>query len=188
MAAVLFARPSASRRSWPTGSAVRPRCSPRCCWPRGCCAGCFRTSSCFGARSCSCSRSSCSTLPGQDFGEREHLLLALVVPYLLLAAARASGREIPAAAAVLIGLLAGAAFALKPHFVLLWLAIEVLPSADPAGGAMGQRRSRDRRDRGVPRALRDRDHPAGRRSTSGWSGSWPARTPGSSTSPSGSCW
>ncbi len=63
-------------------------------------------------------------LAGQDFGEREHLLLALVVPYLLLAAARASGRAIPAAAALLIGLLTASAFALKPHFVLLWLATE----------------------------------------------------------------
>jgi len=63
-------------------------------------------------------------LPGQDFGEREHLLLALVVPYVLLAAARAMGRRIPVVEALLIGLLAGIAFAFKPHFVLLWLAVE----------------------------------------------------------------
>jgi hypothetical protein len=63
-------------------------------------------------------------LAGQDFGEREHLLLALIVPYLLLAAARAVGRDIPRAGGLLIGLLAGSAFALKPQFVLLWLAVE----------------------------------------------------------------
>ena len=63
-------------------------------------------------------------LVGQDFGEREHLILALLVPYLLLAAARATGRELPTAEALLIGLLAGSAFALKPHFALLWLAVE----------------------------------------------------------------
>jgi hypothetical protein len=63
-------------------------------------------------------------LSGQDFGEREHLLLALIVPYLLVVAARAIGREIPTAEALLIGLLAAGAFALKPHFVLLWLAVE----------------------------------------------------------------
>jgi hypothetical protein len=63
-------------------------------------------------------------LAGRDFGEREHLLLALVVPYVLLTAARAVGRKIPSAEALLIGLLAGSAFALKPHFVLLWLAFE----------------------------------------------------------------
>ena len=63
-------------------------------------------------------------LPGQDFGEREHLLLMLALPYLLLAAARATGREIPTSHALVIGLLAGAGLSLKPHFVLLWLAIE----------------------------------------------------------------
>ena len=63
-------------------------------------------------------------LPGQDFGEREHLLLALVLPYLLLTATRATARAVPTGAAVSIGLLAAAAFALKPHFVLLWLAME----------------------------------------------------------------
>ena len=63
-------------------------------------------------------------LPGQDFGEREHLLLLLALPYLLLAAARAVGREIPASHAVAIGLLAAAGLLIKPHFVLLWLAIE----------------------------------------------------------------
>jgi hypothetical protein len=62
-------------------------------------------------------------LVGQDFGEREHLVLALAVPYLLLAAARAAGREVPAPAAALIGILAGCAFAMKPHFVLLWPAV-----------------------------------------------------------------
>jgi hypothetical protein len=63
-------------------------------------------------------------LPGPDFGEREHLLLMLGLPYLLLAAARATGREIPTPQAVLIGLLAAAGLSLKPHFVLLWLAME----------------------------------------------------------------
>ncbi len=63
-------------------------------------------------------------LPRQDFGEREHLVLALIVPYLLVAAARITAQAIPAGAAASIGLLAAAAFALKPHFVLLWLAME----------------------------------------------------------------
>ena len=64
------------------------------------------------------------SLPGQDFGEREHLLLMLALPYLLLVAARAAGREIATSQAVLVGLLAAAGLSLKPHFVLLWLAIE----------------------------------------------------------------
>jgi hypothetical protein len=63
-------------------------------------------------------------LPGQDFGEREHLLLMLTLPYLFLVAARAAGREVATTQALLLGLLAAAGLSLKPHFVLLWLAIE----------------------------------------------------------------
>jgi hypothetical protein len=63
-------------------------------------------------------------LAGQDFGEREHLVLALLVPYLLLATARRLGQDIARMPALGIGLLAGLAFALKPHFLLLWLAVE----------------------------------------------------------------
>jgi hypothetical protein len=64
-------------------------------------------------------------LAGQDFGEREHLVLALLVPYLLLVTARRLGRDIARMPALAIGLLGGLAFALKPHFLLLWLAVEV---------------------------------------------------------------
>jgi hypothetical protein len=63
-------------------------------------------------------------LPGHDFGEREHLMLALLLPYLVLAGARAEAKAIPVAIAGLIGVLAAGAFALKPHFVLLWVVVE----------------------------------------------------------------
>ncbi len=63
-------------------------------------------------------------LTGQDYGEREHLVLALLLPYLLLAALRAERSPLRAPWAAGIGLLAGIAFALKPHFLVLWLAIE----------------------------------------------------------------
>ena len=63
-------------------------------------------------------------LAGQDFGEREHLVLALLVPYLLLSTERRLGRDIPLVQALAVGLLAGVAFSLKPHFLLLWLAVE----------------------------------------------------------------
>jgi hypothetical protein len=63
-------------------------------------------------------------LAGQDFGEREHLVLALLVPYLLLATARRLGRDVARLPAIGIGALAGLAFALKPHFLLLWLVVE----------------------------------------------------------------
>jgi hypothetical protein len=63
-------------------------------------------------------------LAQQDFGEREHLVIALLVPYLLLATARRLGRDIARMPALAVGGLAGLAFALKPHFLLLWLAVE----------------------------------------------------------------
>ena len=65
-------------------------------------------------------------LAGVDFGEREHLVLALLVPYLLLTTGRLARRAIANAPAAALGLLAGLAIALKPHFILVWFAIEVL--------------------------------------------------------------
>jgi hypothetical protein len=62
--------------------------------------------------------------PGNDFGQREHLLIALALPYVLLAAARASGRPAPARPALAAGALAGLGLALKPHFLLAWVAVE----------------------------------------------------------------
>jgi hypothetical protein len=63
-------------------------------------------------------------LAGQDFGEREQLVLALLVPYLLLATARSLGRDVAPAHASAVGILAGLAFALKPHFLILWVMVE----------------------------------------------------------------
>jgi len=62
--------------------------------------------------------------PGNDFGQREHLLIGLALPYVLLAAARLSGRPAPAGPALATGALAGLGLALKPHFLLVWLAVE----------------------------------------------------------------
>jgi hypothetical protein len=60
-------------------------------------------------------------LAGQDYGEREHLVLALLVPWLLVVTARRQGREMAPALALAVGVLAGIAFALKPHFLVLWV-------------------------------------------------------------------
>ncbi len=60
----------------------------------------------------------------EDFGEREHLLLALTCPYVLLAAARARRAPVPGGLGIMVGLLAGLGIALKPYFVTLWLALE----------------------------------------------------------------
>lgn len=63
-------------------------------------------------------------LGGQDYGEREHLVLALLVPYLLLAATRIVGRPPAGFRPAALGLLAGFAFALKPHFLVVWIGVE----------------------------------------------------------------
>jgi hypothetical protein len=62
--------------------------------------------------------------PGNNFGQREHLLIALALPWVLLAVGRASGRPAPAGPALTAGALAGLGLALKPHFLLLWAAVE----------------------------------------------------------------
>jgi hypothetical protein len=61
---------------------------------------------------------------GDSFGQREHLLAALALPYVLLAAGRLDGRAAPVAPAIAAGVLAGIGLALKPHFVLAWGAVE----------------------------------------------------------------
>ena len=88
-------------------------------------------------------------LAREDYGQREHLVLGLVLPYLLLVLAHRREVPVPTAEAAAIGLLAAIGFALKPHFVLVWIALEGLrrwrrtvPSAIPpetaaVAGALG---------------------------------------------------
>jgi hypothetical protein len=63
--------------------------------------------------------------PSTDFGEREHLLLIFCMPYLFLTIRRVQGLSFDNYAALLIGCLAGLGFALKPHFVLAPLLLEI---------------------------------------------------------------
>ena len=62
-------------------------------------------------------------LPWAIFGEREHVALVLVLPYVLLFAARESRARIPLWLAIVVGALAGFGFAIKPHFVVPWAAL-----------------------------------------------------------------
>ena len=61
-----------------------------------------------------------------DFGQREHFVLALLVPYMLLTAAGCAGRKVPAGEGVAIGVAAGVAVGLKPHFALAWVVLEAV--------------------------------------------------------------
>jgi hypothetical protein len=63
-------------------------------------------------------------LPENHFGEREQLMLSLITPYLVLAAVRAAKLPVGRWEAAGIGVLAGLGFALKPHFLLLLVAVE----------------------------------------------------------------
>lgn len=71
-------------------------------------------------------------VPGMMFvlGQREHLMLVLVLPYLVLAAGRIGGSvgagSQPRTARIASGVLGGLGFALKPHFLLVLVAVEAL--------------------------------------------------------------
>jgi len=67
-----------------------------------------------------------------DFGQREHFVLALLLPYMLLVAAELQGRRPGSIEAGGIGVLAGVAIGLKPHFGLVWLALEGFRRLRPA--------------------------------------------------------
>jgi hypothetical protein len=60
-----------------------------------------------------------------DFGEREHLALALLLPYTWLIASRVRGVQTPVGSAALLGVLAGLGLALKPYFLVVWLGLEL---------------------------------------------------------------
>jgi hypothetical protein len=63
-------------------------------------------------------------MAGYDFGQREHLMFALVLPYLVMASARAVRVPIRGSIPWMVGVLAGLGIALKPHFALLGIAVE----------------------------------------------------------------
>lgn len=63
-------------------------------------------------------------LPCFDFGQRDHLLVILTLPYFLLAACRLQGENFPRSVAFGVGVMAGLGFAIKPHFLLTPLLIE----------------------------------------------------------------
>jgi hypothetical protein len=65
-------------------------------------------------------------LAREDYGQREHLVLGLILPYVLLSVARRREVPLPPGEAIAIGLLAAVGVALKPHFLLVWIALEAV--------------------------------------------------------------
>ena len=64
--------------------------------------------------------------PWLEFGQREHMLVLLVLPYLVMAAGRIDGVTPRMSEALAIGLCAGIGFLLKPNYLLVVLAVEAL--------------------------------------------------------------
>ena len=63
-------------------------------------------------------------VPGGDFGQREHVLLLGLVPYLLLAVLRTEGAAVSPGLAAAVGLFGALGFLLKPYFVPVWALVE----------------------------------------------------------------
>lgn len=63
--------------------------------------------------------------PLGDFGQREHILFILTIPYILTAVCRFQGQILPSAFLVGVGVFAAFGFALKPFFLLTIVGIEI---------------------------------------------------------------
>lgn len=60
-----------------------------------------------------------------DFGQREHYTLLATAPWVAMIAARAEQKSVPAGLAALIGIFAASGLALKIHFTIVPLALEI---------------------------------------------------------------
>lgn len=65
-------------------------------------------------------------IPASSFGQREHLLALLFLPWFALRFARSKSAKISVTESVFVGVLAAVAICLKPHAVLAPLAVEAL--------------------------------------------------------------
>jgi hypothetical protein len=71
--------------------------------------------------------------PGLAFGQREHLMLVMLVPYVLAGAGRAAGVKFPRLLVLVIGVWAGVGLALKPYFLMAPIAVQTYLLFGPAG-------------------------------------------------------
>ncbi|HEX7966963.1 MAG TPA: hypothetical protein VF502_01995 [Stellaceae bacterium] len=70
-----------------------------------------------------------SLVPGPEFGQREHLATALVLPFLALLALRLQEGRIGAIRAGAIGVAAGVGFSIKPHYLVAFVLLELFAVA-----------------------------------------------------------
>jgi hypothetical protein len=68
-------------------------------------------------------------LPGYDYGQREHLIVLWLTPYLLAAAGRYTGAMVSTRLEIVTGLLPALVLCLKPHYVLSIVAVEATVAA-----------------------------------------------------------
>ena len=66
-----------------------------------------------------------TVLPNEHFGQREHILFVASAPYLIASMARAEGVSPGRGASIAIGLVAGLAMAMKPHYLAIPAAVEL---------------------------------------------------------------
>jgi hypothetical protein len=65
-------------------------------------------------------------LSGYEYGQRDHLVFLLITPHLLMAAVASKGPSpFSRGSRVAAGLATGLAVCMKPHYVLVWIAIEM---------------------------------------------------------------
>lgn len=62
--------------------------------------------------------------PLSIFGQREHIVYIMTIPYVWAAIARAQGKPLGRWGGLLIGCIAGIGFSFKPYFTLVWLSVE----------------------------------------------------------------
>lgn len=63
--------------------------------------------------------------PNNMFAQREHMMLVLAMPYLLVASGRADGEQLSTRLKIATGIMAGIGFAMKPYFLGIPLFVEL---------------------------------------------------------------
>lgn len=84
-------------------------------------------------------------LVGNDLGQREHLMFVLLVPYTMVLWRKTSGLPVGDITSTAVGVAAAVGIALKPHFVLVPVALELTAwRATPGSGLLTGLRQKER--------------------------------------------